>query len=107
LKRGEGLLHACISSLYVEQEGELYMQMRYYVNIYMKFKVKLNLSWRAHIVNIFEKVNKKLNMLKGLNIKLAEVLCVGYINHLFVLSWDMQMYCGTVALKAKATFLNM
>jgi hypothetical protein len=29
-------------------------------------KFTANLSWKAHIVNIFENANKKLNMLKGL-----------------------------------------
>ena len=34
-------------------------------------KLTANLSWKAHIVNIFENANKKLNMLKGLKFKVS------------------------------------
>jgi hypothetical protein len=42
-------------------------------------KLTTNLSWKAHIVNIFEKANKKLNMLKGLKYKISrDTLCKLY-----------------------------
>jgi hypothetical protein len=38
---------------------------------HLGLKLKANLSWKAHIVNIFENANKKLNMLKGLKFKVS------------------------------------
>ena len=38
---------------------------------YLSVKLTANLSWKAHIVNIFKNANKKLNMLKDLKFKVG------------------------------------
>ena len=65
-----------------------------------------NLTWRAHIVSIYQKASKRLNMLKGIRYKVGRDTLRKLYKSLSDLLWSMLMCFGTAVLMRKANSLN-